>query len=131
MTETVQPASTRRPYMSGDLRAVKTLYEQEKATLRTISGQMQRSLGSVTDMLNRVEVDRRRPDMCGERKSLCRRNAKIIEAILCGDDAASVMRRWDITARVLYQILYSHKCRTRMSTELWRKNFLSVMSGLR
>ncbi len=128
---TVQSPSTRRPYMSSDLRTIRTLYEQEGATLRTISGQLGRSRGAVTDMLRRIEVDRRRPNMCGERKSLERRNDKIIEGILAGDEVRAVMRRWEVSLRALYEILYSYKRKTRMPAEVWRKKFLSRMSGLR
>lgn len=60
-----------------------------------------------------------------------RRNAKIVEAVLHGDSWESVARRWGLAERGLYEILYEHKRRVRMSASFWRQTFLSRRSAFR
>lgn len=130
---TVQPLSTRRPrrpLMLSDLRTAKALYTQN-VSIKETARQLDRNKDVLYLAIRDLDMPRRRAGQCGVRPDKRRRNAKVVEAILYGDDVHAVMRRWEISLRVLYEILYAHKRRTRMSDEVWRKNFLSKMSGLR
>lgn len=132
---TVQPLSdrrSRRAFTMPELRLVEKMYLSEKLSVPEIARRLGRDKDTLYPAIKQyLDIPRRQPDRCGTRFDLRRRNAKIVEAVLNGDSWDQVMRRWEISERVLYEVLYQHKRRVRMSAEFWRENILSRRSGLR
>jgi hypothetical protein len=134
MSDSVQTPSTRRPrreFKTSDMRLFKSLYLEEKLPMWEIALRMNRREDILFRAAQMLDIPRRCPRLCGTRPGRQRRNAKIVEAVLSGDSWDSVARRWGIGERGLYEVLYEHKRRVRMTTEFWRQNFLSRRSALR
>lgn len=129
---TVQPLSTRRPRRNlklSELRLAKKLYS-EAVKVDEIARQLDRNKDVLCQAIRHLDMPRRRPGQCGVRPDNRRRNEKVIEAVLLGDGYEAILRRWDITPRVLYHILAEYRQRTRMPYAVWRKNFGTTVSKI-
>ncbi len=111
----------RRKYMSWELKALARLYVDEKITLRQMATELNRPLRSISDMLNHLDVSRRKPRLLGEQERLKRRNDKIVEAAFRGDSWEAIARRWGISDRTVYQILWEHRHATGMTRKAWKR----------
>jgi hypothetical protein len=110
----------RRRYESWELKALARMYLNEEITLAQMAAELNRPIRSIADMLRRLDVERRRPSAAGEQQRLQRRNDKIIEAAMLGDSWEVIARRWGISDRTVYQILWEYKSATGMTRQAWK-----------
>ncbi len=129
---TVQPPSERRPrrtIMTSELRAAKQLYAQN-LPMEEIAHRLDRNKDVLYQAMRHLDIPRRKPGQTGIRPDNRRRNAKIIDAVLYGDEFEDILRRWDISPRVMYAVLLEYRRRTRMRDDVWVKFFGETVSKI-